>query len=518
MATSYLLGVDIGTYSSKGVLVDAETGGVVCEHVIEHTLSMPRPGWVEHDPDKTWWGEFTAISRALLSTTDGQRGQIKAVGVSGIGPCVLPVDAYGTPLRQAILYGIDTRASEEIAFLEESLGRENIFRHSATHLSASANGPKILWIKNHEPEIYARARWFLSSQPFIVLKLTGRAVMDNYTACCYAPLIDVEKMQWLEGLDELIAPRETLPEMAWSSEIAGYVTAEAARLTGLREGTPVIVGTMDAASEAISAGVAEFGDMMMMLGSSNSCILKTDRLVPTDKFWALNWLESGTFAFVAGMSTVGSLTRWFRDNLSPVEVADEKASGKNAYAALAELLNASPAGARGLVALPYFEGERTPMYDPHARGVFFGLTLKHTRADMYRALLEAVGFGIRHNVEAMHAFSIHPRRILAVGGGTRNLAWMQMISDIANIEMEIPSQQIGSCYGDAFLAGVGVGLFRDVGEIRKWVQYAHLITPNPAATAAYQPLYHIYRELYNQTRGLMGEITALQVEYATAGK
>ena len=241
MATSYLLGVDIGTYSSKGVLVDAENGSVVCEHAIEHTLSMPRPGWVEHDPDKTWWGEFVSICRALLSGSACQPGQIKAVGVSGIGPCVLPVDASGSPLRQAILYGIDTRASEEIAFLEKSLGREDIFRHSATHLSASANGPKILWIKNHEPEVYARARWFLSSQPFIVLKLTGRAVMDKYTACTYAPLIDVEKMQWREGMDDLIAPIETLPDMAWSSEIAGYVTAEAARQTGLMEGTPVVV-------------------------------------------------------------------------------------------------------------------------------------------------------------------------------------------------------------------------------------------------------------------------------------
>ena len=518
MATSYLLGVDIGTYSSKGVLVEAKTGNVICENVIEHALSMPRPGWVEHDPDQIWWGEFASICRALLTTSSSQPGQIRAIGVSGIGPCVLPVDASGTPLRQAILYGIDTRASEEIAFLEESLGREDIFRHSATHLSSSANGPKILWIKNHEPDVFAKARWFLSSQSYIVLKLTGRAVMDNYTASSYAPLIDVERMQWRQGMDSLITRIENLPDMAWSSEIAGFVTAEAARQTGLQEATPVIVGTMDAASEAISAGVAEFGDMMMMFGSSNSCILKTDRLVPTDNFWALNWLEPGTFAFVAGMSTVGSLTRWLRDNLSPLEVADQKASGKNAYAALAELLNDSPRGARGLVALPYFEGERTPMYDPHARGVFFGLTLKHTRADMYRALLEGIGFGIRHNVDGMHAVSIHPKRILAVGGGTRNLAWMQMISDIANIEMAIPSQQIGSCYGDAFLAGVGVGLFSGVGEIRNWVQYSHSITPDPEATEAYQPLYRIYRELYNQTRGLMSELSTLQIGYATPDK
>jgi xylulokinase len=266
---------------------------------------------------------------------------------------------------------------------------------------------------------------------------------------------------------------------------------------------------MDSAAEAISAGLTEFGDMMMMFGSSNSFILKTDRLLPTDNYWALNWLEPGTFAFVGGMTTVGSLTRWFRDNLSPEELAAQKAHGKNAYSALADLLKDSPPGANGLVALPYFEGERTPMYDPNAKGVLFGLTLKHTRADIYRALLESIGFGIRHNIDGMLAESISPKRILAVGGGAKNLAWMQIISDIANIEMAIPDQQIGSSYGDAFLAGVGVGLFDSLDEIRKWVRYTHFITPNPEVTAKYQPLYRIYRELYNQTRGLMSDLSAL---------
>jgi xylulokinase len=509
MTKSYLLGVDIGTYSSKGVLVEADTGDVVSEHVIEHMLSMPKPGWVEHDPDQTWWGEFVSICREVLAKSRIQPDHIKGVGVSGIGPCVLPVDASGNPLRQSILYGIDTRASVEIVDLEKILGRENIFKYSATHLSSSANGPKILWIKNHEPEVYSKARWFLTSQSYIVFKLTGRAVMDNYTACTYAPLLDVEKIRWRKDIDDLITPIHKLPDMAWSCAIAGPVTAEAAQQTGLKEGTPVIVGTMDSAAEAISAGVTEFGDMMMMFGSSNSFILKTNRLVPTDNYWALNWLEPDTFAFVGGMTTVGSLTRWFRDNLSPLELADQKAFGKNAYAAMAELLKDSPPGAKGLIALPYFEGERTPMYDPNAKGMLFGLTLKHTRADIYRALLESIGFGIRHNVDGMLVESIYPKRILAVGGGAKNLAWMQIISDIANIEMAIPDKQIGSSYGDAFLAGVGVGLFSGLDEIRKWVRYTHSITPNPEATAGYQPLYRIYRELYDQTRGLMSDLSAL---------
>ena len=512
MARTYLLGVDIGTYSSKGVLVDAEIGDVAASHVIEHGLSMPKPGWVEHDPDQIWWGEFVSICQALLAGSEIAPERIKGVGVSGIGPCVLPVDEHGNALRQGILYGIDTRASNEIEELENVLDGEKIFQLSATHLSSSAAGPKILWIKNHEPQVFHQARWFLTSHSYIVLKLTDQPVVDKYSACAFAPLMDVEKIRWLDGFDDLITPVKTLPTMLWSCEVAGYVTAQAAAQTGLKEGTPVIAGTTDSAAEAISAGLADFGDMMMMFGSSNSFIMKTDKLVRTDNFWGLNWMEPGTYAFVGGMSTVGSLTRWFRDNLAPGEVAGQAAGGSNAYAAMAELLKESSPGARGLIALPYFEGERTPMYDPDSKGVFFGLTLKHTRADIYRSLLESVGFGIRHNVDIMMADGLMPKRILAVGGGTKNLGWMQMISNIANIQMDIPDQQIGSSYGDAFMAGIGVGLFSNLRDIRKWVHTRHQIKPEPDAAGVYAPLYRIYRDLYTQTRNLMHDLSALYRE------
>lgn len=511
-AKACLLGVDIGTYSSKGVLVDAESGDVVASHIIEHALSMPKSGWVEHDPDRIWWGEFASICQNLLAESGADPDRIKGVGVSGIGPCVLPVDAQGNALRAGILYGIDTRATAEIDQLEKTLGRERTFRLSATHLSSSAAGPKILWIKNHEPEVFRKARWFLTSHSYIVFKLTGQTVIDKYSACAYAPLVDVEKICWLDGMGDLITPVETLPHMLWSWEVAGHVSAQAAVQTGLREGTPVIAGTTDSAAEAMSAGLVHFGDMMMMFGSSNSFIMKTDKLVRTDNFWALNWMGLGTYAVVGGMSTVGSLTRWFRDNLAPVEVAGQAAGGPNAYAAMAELLAETSPGARGLIALPYFEGERTPIYDPDAKGVLFGLTLKHTRADIYRALLESIGFGIRHNVDSMLAQGLQPKRILAVGGGTRNLAWMHMISDIANIEMAIPYQQIGSSYGDAFMAGVGVGLFKDPGEIGQWVHNYRQIKPDPAAAEKYGPLYGIYRELYTQTRSLMHDLSSLYRE------
>jgi xylulokinase len=510
MPKQYLLGVDIGTYSSKGVLVDANTGEVVSSHEIEHGLSMPRPGWVEHDADESWWGEFSSICRHLLEAGGVKPSDVKGIGASGIGPCILPVDEYGKPLRPAILYGIDTRAQEEIEQYEQELGKEAIFALSGSNLSSSSSGPKILWIKHHEPEIYKKARWFFTCQSYIVYRLTGQAVVDVYSAGSYAPLMDVEKICWLDREQAGINPRAALPEMKWSSEIAGKITARAAAETGLAEGTPVVAGTIDAAAEAISTGLSKVGDMMAMFGSSNSLILRTNKFVHTQKFWGLNWLEPGTYAVVGGMATVGSLTRWFRDNFSPLELQAHQLNGKNAYAELSKLLDHSPLGANGLIALPYFEGERTPFNDRNATGVLFGLRLKHTRADVYRALLESVGFGIRHNMEMMLEEGMSPQQILAVGGGTRNLAWMQIIADIANVRMAIPEQQMGASYGDAFMAGVGVGIFKNLSEIGKWVHHNQVIEPRKDNHARYEHLYHLYIRLYQNNKGLMQDLASFQ--------
>lgn len=509
MSRAYLLGVDIGTYSSKGVLVDAANGKLVASHEVEHDLSMPKPGWVEHDANQVWWGEFTIICRNLLSSTGINPEDIQGVGTSGIGPCVLPVDEEGNPLRPGILYGIDTRAQQEIAIYERELGKEAISQLSGSNLDSSATGPKILWLKRHEPEVYAKARWFLTSQSYIVFKLTGRATVDVYSSCSYGPLIDIEKICWVDKEVAGINPHSALPELLWTCDVAGEVTAEAARSTGLSQGTPVIAGTIDAAAEAISAGISRFGDMMMMVGSSNSLIVKTDRLIRTQSFWGLNWLEPGTFAVVGGMATVGSLTRWFRDNFSQAELIRQRSGGMNAYAALAELLNESPVGARGLIALPYFKGERTPIYDPDAKGVLFGLTLEHTRADIYRALLESVGFGLRHNMDVMLAEGVKAERILGIGGGTKNLAWMQIICDIVNVSMSIPEVQIGASYGDAIMAGVGIGLFKDLSEVASQVRPGKIIQPQADIHQKYQQQYSIYRNLYTKTKELMHQLAQL---------
>ena len=506
MKNEYLLGVDIGTYSSKGVLTNKD-GQVITTHVVQHDMDMPKPGYFEHDAEKIWWHDFVEIVKNILTKSDIDPRQILGIGTSGIGSCVLPIDAQGRPLRQAILYGIDTRATKEMEYLENVLGKHEIYRKNKTQLTSQQSGPKILWIRNNEPAIYKKTRWFLTSQAYLVYKLTSVASIDIYTASGYAPLFDIYNFRWLENIAPYITPTDRLPKAYWSCEIVGKVTTEAAKETGLAKGTPVITGTTDAASEALSAGVVGFGDMMVMFGSSIFFVMKTMELVKTQHFWTSNFLEKNTYVFSGGMSTSGSLTKWFRDQFAQLEVESEKSGGKNAYDALDEIAAKSTIGAKGLIALPYFEGERTPLHDPKAKGMLFGLSLKHTRKDVYRAILEGVGFGIYNNLEVMSKEGIKPKRILAVGGGTKNGLWMQIVSDILNKELIIPKQQIGASYGDAFMAGVGVGLFKSINEINRWVKIKRIVKPNLKAHDKYALNYKIFCDLYKSTKSLMHELS-----------
>lgn len=505
MTTRYLLGVDIGTYSSKGVLV-RESGEVVASKALEHALEIPRRGWAEHDAEAAWWNDFLEITSSLLQATGISPRQIAGIGFSAISPAILPIDREGRPLRKAILYGIDTRTTAECADLQKAIDQDPELRLSGVRLSSQSAAPKVLWIRRHEPEVWARTHLIVGGSGFLTYRLTGNATQDIYEGGGFAPFVDFEACRWRRDIGDYVAPEDRLPHLTWTCDVAGRISPQGARLSGLAEGTPIITGTADAAAEAVSAGLAEIGDTMVMYGSSVFFILRTPRLHVTPHFWCARFLEPGTYVLTGGMSTSGSLTKWFRDQLSPLEVQAEASGGESAYAALARLAAASPAGANGLVMLPYFAGERTPLLDPHAKGMIFGLGLTHTRADLYRAVLESVGFGIRHNIDKMREEGAHPKRILAVGGGTHNPLWMQIVSDIAGIEQHIPQQRIGASYGDALLAGVGVGLFGGIADAAGRIKMGPVIRPESGAQRNYEAQYRIYRELYEKTAPLMGRL------------
>ncbi|NDJ87459.1 MAG: FGGY-family carbohydrate kinase [Chloroflexi bacterium] len=492
-----LLGVDVGTYSTKGVLVTPD-GKVLKSHIVEHTMDIPRPGWAEQDADAIWWHDVAQVCRALLDGAPYTGEDVAGVGLSAIGPCMLPLDQAGRPVRKGILYGIDTRAGAQIAKLNASLGEERVFAFSKMAFTSQAIGPKILWMRENEPELWEQMARITTASSYLVFRMTGEHVIDRHTASHYMPLVDMETLEWsTRYADSLVAP-SYLPRLAWSDEVAGTVHSSAAQETGLKVGTPVAVGAVDALSEAISVGVTQPGDMMIMYGSTTFFIIVLEAPVPDPRVWTTGGARQGQYNLAAGMATTGALTRWFRDTLA----AD---LGENAYGQLFEQAASVPAGANGLLMLPYFSGERTPINDPQARGIFAGLTLSHSRADLFRAVLEGVAFGIRHNIETFQAIGAPVDRIVAVGGGTQSQTWVQVVSDITDVPQTIPALTIGASYGDAFLAGVAAGNLRWA-DLSAWVKPGQTIIPQPAHRETYDRLYTNYLQLYVQTRDVIHQL------------
>lgn len=506
MGEKYLIGVDVGTYETKGVLTNLK-GEVINSQVQPHKMVIPQQGWAEHDAEDVWWGDFVKVTKRLLESSGVPPQDILAVGCSAIGICVLPVDKEGNPLRQGgILYGVDTRATKEIAYLEQEIGADRIFEKAGMVLSSQAAAPKILWLKRNEPEVYRKAHKFLTASSFIVGRLTGNFVIDHLTGSFTTPLYDFKERRWTDELTKEIVELDRLPELHWASEIAGTVTAKAAQQTGLLEGTPVTVGTADAAAESVSVGVTNPGQMMLMYGSTVFIIEVLDKPIADERMWANPYLFEGTSALLAGMATSGSLTRWFRDQLTRDLVAAEENGGPNAYGAITKEASSIPAGSEGLICLPFFSGERTPINDPKARGVYFGLTLSHTRAHMFKATLEGIGYGVRHHLDIMRDMGAFPQEVIAVGGGTKSPLWLQTVSDIGQISQKVPAVTLGASYGDAFLAGMGAGVFTDPTEINQWLKDSRMVDPDPSVANRYDKYMDLYLELYQQNKELMHRI------------
>lgn len=492
----YTLGIDIGTFESKGILVGPK-GEIVAGAAKPHKMLVPQPGWAEHRAREDWWDDLTFITRKILAESGIDPHEIRALGCSAIGPCMLPVDGAGEPLMNAVLYGVDGRADKEVAALTERIGEKVLLERCGNALTSQSVGPKILWLKHNRPEVYEKTARILTSTSYLVFRLTGEYAIDHYTAASFSPLYLVDELDWSEALADDIIGLEKLPRLAWTDEIVGRITPEAARETGLAEGTAVIAGTVDAAAEALSVGVTRPGDMMMMYGSTIFIITLTESRVRDRRLWYAPWLFAGQHASMAGLATSGTLTHWFRDELA------RELDPEEAFARLAEQAEASPPGAKGLIFLPYFSGERTPIHDPMAKGCLFGLNLTHGRGDIYRALLEGIAHGTRHVIEAYREVGQAPARLLAVGGGTKNRLWCQATSDISGLDQILCENSIGASFGDAFLAALAVG-HAELDDIASWNPIAATITAEPSAL--HEKQYGLFRRLYEQTKDIAAEL------------
>lgn len=499
--SQYFMGIDIGTFESKGVLVD-ESAKVIAYHAVPHLMEVPKPGYAEHDAESSWWGDFCEISRSLIEGAGVESESVVSVGCSTIAPCCLPVDKDLKPLRKAILYGIDVRAAEEISCLESLYGKEAIFERCGTPLTTQSAAAKILWIKKNEPEIYEKADKFITGSTYLVAKLTGQFTIDHYTAATWVPLYDMEKLGWTDDTS-LFCRRGQLAQCRWSHEVAGEVTPQAALETGLAPGTKVTAGTADASAEAFSVGVLDPGDMMLMYGSSIFIIHVVEKFTKDARLWAGPYLFPGTYSVAAGMSCAGTLTRWFRDNLAADVVRQAEESGENAYAVLSGLAENIPAGSEGLIVLPYFSGERTPINDPLAKGMIFGLNLQHTRGHIYKACLEGVGYGIEQHFRIFDQRCMGTRKVMAVGGGTKNPAWIQAVSDISGKVQHIALEDVGAAYGDALIAALAAGFFKDTKDVARTISHVKSIEPDFEKYKAYAPYREKYGKLYEATRDIM---------------
>ncbi|SDP19692.1 xylulokinase [Actinopolyspora xinjiangensis] len=481
MSEEVLLGIDIGTSSSKGVLTTT-TGEIIARADRAHRTSYPLPGRVEHDAVAVWWRDFRELVAELLPAAAGRR--LAGLGVSGIGPVLLPADETGEPLRPAILYGVDTRATAEIAELEAELGAERILRHSGSALSSQAVGPKIRWLANHEPETYRRTAKLLMCGSYLVHRLTGRYVLDHHSASQCDPIYDPYGQRWAPEWSRAVAPGLELPELAWPTETAGRVHAEAAVETGLPEGLPVTVGTVDAWAEACSVGVRDPGDVMLMYGTTMFFVRVVEQLRPHPALWGTRGVHPDTYTQAAGMATSGAVTDWLRGLFG------------GEFSELVAAASEVPAGSRGLLLLPYFAGERTPVFDPDARGMLFGLTTEHGRAEIYRAALEGIAYGVRHNLAEMSGAESTEERIVAVGGGTTGGLWTRIVSDVTGRPQLLPAETVGACYGDALLAGLATGTAVAPNE---WNPVVDRVEPDPTNTERYDEFYRHYRRLYEST-------------------
>lgn len=504
----YYMGIDVGTSQTKGLIMDGECR-ILWQAGVKHGMEHPQPGWYEHDAERVWWHDVCQVSRQLLDMSQLPPERIAAVGTSTLGSDCLPVDRECRPLRKAILYGIDARAQEEIQWLTGYYGPERVKKLFGRPICSGDVAAKILWIKNHEPQVYERTYKFLTGSSYLTAKLTGNYVVDQFLGqASFRPLY--RENGEINGEEcPLYCRPDQLARAAPVHAVAGSVTPRAAEETGLCPGTPVITGTGDSSAEAISTGVLGPGDMMLQFGSTLFLYYCSAVPVQDDRVRGNNFLIPGTYSLAGGTNTCGTLTQWYRDVLFPDYLEQERQGGENAFSRMPEGIGDIPPGCGGLITLPYFEGERTPINDPNARGVIFGLNLSHTRKHLYRSALEAVGFSVRQHLEVLRDHRLPLNKLMAVGGGTQNPQWMQIVADITGQPIQVAAVSVGAAYGDALMAALGTGRFGSFSQLGQVISTARTYMPDMDRHRQYEPYYQMYCQLYRQTGDLMHRLHGL---------
>lgn len=505
---AYLLGLDVGTTGTKALLID-ESGQIVGRALSEYPLSTPRPNWAEQDPEHWWKAAVETIGEVLASA--GISGdQVDAVGLSGQMHGSVFLDEQDQVIRPAILW-CDQRTAAQCDWITETVGEETLVAETCNPVLTGFTAPKIIWLRDHEPDGFARVHKVLLPKDYLRLRLTGEYATEVSDASGTS-LLNVPQRRWSEVvLDKIGVPLDWLPQVYESSEITGEITPRAAEATGLRVGTPVVGGGGDQAAGAVGNGIVETGVVSSTLGTSGVVFAYLDEPLMDGQLRTHTFCHAvpGKWHTMGVVLSAGGSLRWLRDTLCSEEVAKAAETGRDPYEYMTEAAGSVPTS-EGLIFLPYLTGERTPYPNPNAKGVFFGLTLRHTKAHMIRAVLEGVACAMRDSFEIIKEMGVTFGEVRSSGGGARNPLWRQINADVTGEAHSTINVDEGPAFGVALLAGVGAGTFADVPEAcRQTIQVVDELAPQPAEVQRYQGYYELYQSLYRQLEGSFDQVQAL---------
>ena len=503
---AYLIGIDIGTSSTKAVLID-ESGEVKSTVAPEYDFSTPKPQWAESDPDDWWQATIQAIKH-LLEEQEVKPSDIVGLGLTGQMHGLVLLDKQGKVLRPCIMWN-DQRSGPQCESITEKMGAANVLTLTGNPILAGFTAPKIVWVRENEPEVYAKVAKVLLPKDYIRNRLSGEFYTDVSDASGMS-LLDVSKRQWSEEmLTGCEVSRDWLPEVTESPVASTRINTEAATLTGLKEGTPIIAGGGDQAAGAIGCGIVKEGIVSATLGTSGVIFAHSDKYLvePEGRLHAFCHAVPGKWHLMGVMLSAAGSFQWFRNTLGGEEKALEEETGVDAYDMLTEKASEIGAGSEGLLFMPYLTGERTPYADPDAKGAFIGLTLRHGKTHMTRAVLEGVTYGLRDGFELMRNLGIKPNQVRATGGGARSQLWLQILADNFDSQIVTVNATEGAAYGAALLAGVGAGVYSSVEDAcEKTIKITGKSQPGPDK-AVYADFYPHYRALYPALKDEFASLT-----------
>lgn len=484
----YVLGIDIGTTSVKTVLLSS-SGKMVAEATRGHDLLSLHRNWAEERAD-IWWINAVETVKDIGQQIPSCLDNVVCIGCSGMVPAIVMLDENGEPVRNTIQQN-DARAIEEIEAVTAALDQEKLYQQTGGTTNQQHIIPRLLWVKNHEPEAWNKTRTVMGSYDYILYKLSGTKCLElNWAAesGCY----DIHKRVWLtEQLEQFGIDPNWLPKVGDPMEVVAHTLPEMKELMGLPGGIPIIGGSADHVASTLAAGIIDEGDLLIKFGGAGDILYCTEQLETSPKLFFDYHDVPGRYLINGCMASSGSLVKWYTHGILKSE--DPKILKK--LDAEAEKL--APA-ADGLIVLPYFLGEKTPLFDPNARGVIFGLTLAHTQAHIFRAILESVIYGFRHHIEVIEEMGHTPRQIIATDGGAKSKLWCQIAADVLGAEVRAYPSHPGSALGVAFLAGMSAGLYTEWSEINSFLTDYTVYKPDPEAVKVYAKAYRVYRDLYTQ--------------------